>query len=186
MNTSARPELIGVAGTFASGKDSIAHYLSDHYGYTHPSTSELVRSVAMKERGSVERDVLHDVANEYRQTKGPAIFVEMALDSPRPTIITGLRSLGEAKAIRAAGGIVVFVDAPIELRFERMKKRDRDQETQLTLEQFKQRERKELHAGDSDADFNLAGIKAMADIQLDSSPGREQYIADACRQLGIN
>lgn len=185
MNTSAKPELIGVAGTFASGKDLIAHYLSDHFGYTHPSTSELVRNAAMKERGSVERDVLYEVADAHRRKYGADIFVQMCIESPRPTVITGLRSLGEAKAIKAAGGLLVFVDAPVSVRFERMRSRDRDQETQLTLEQFEAREHSELHAGDDDTDFNLLGIKAMADIQLDSTPGKDEYIQSALKQLGL-
>ena len=185
MNTSANPEIIGVAGTFASGKDLLAHYLSEHYGYTHPSTSELVRNVAMRERGSVERDVLYEVANQQRREHGADIFVRRALDAPRPTIITGLRSLGEAKAIKAAGGVLVFVDAPVELRYERMITRDRDLETQLTLDEFKAREQKELYAGDDDADFNLLGIKAIADIVIDSSLGKEAYIHSALDKLGL-
>lgn len=179
MNTSAKPELIGIAGTFASGKDLIAHYLSSHYGYTHPSTSELVRNIAMKERGSVERDVLQEVAKNHRYTHGADVFVQMALQAPRPTVVTGLRSPGEAKAIKAAGGVLVFVDAPIELRYERMKNRDRDQESQLTLEEFKTREEREWHAGDSDADFSLRTIKEIADIQLDSTAGKDDFIAQA-------
>lgn len=186
MSTSAKPEIIGVAGTFASGKDLIAHYLSDHYGYTHPSTSELVRNVAMKERGSVERDVLHEVADAHRKQYGADVFVQIALQSPRPTIITGLRSLGEAKAIKRAGGVLVFVDAPIELRYERMVQRDRDLESQISLEDFREREATELHAGDDDSDFNLTGIKAMADIQLDSSFGKQEYIDHALASLGIS
>lgn len=185
MNTSAKPELIGVAGTFASGKDLIAHYLSDHYGYTHPSTSELVRNVAMKERGSVERDVLYEVADAHRRKYGADVFVQMCLDAPRPTVITGLRSLGEAKAIKAAGGLLVFVDAPVTVRYERMRSRDRDLETQLTLEQFQAREQSELHAGNDDTDFNLLGIKAMADIQLDSSLGKNDYIQSALKKIGL-
>jgi cytidylate kinase len=185
MNTSANPEVIGVAGTLASGKDSIAHYLSEHYGYTHPSTSELVRNIAMKTRGSVERDVLYEVAEQQRREHGADVFVQMCLQSPRPTIITGLRSLGEAKTIKAAGGVLVFVDAPLELRYKRMISRDRDLETQLTLDEFKAREQKELHAGDQDSDFNLLGIKAIADIQLDSSLGMQEYIQSALQQLGL-
>lgn len=185
MSTSARPELIGIAGTFASGKDLLAHYLSDHYGYTHPSTSELVRNVAMRERGSVERDILQVVADNHRKTHGADVFVQMCLSQPRPTVITGLRSLGEAKAIKAAGGVLVFVDAPLEVRYDRMVSRDRDFETRLTLEQFAAREASELHAGDDDSDFNLAGIKAMTDIVLDSSLGKTEYISSALDALGI-
>lgn len=185
MSTSNRPQLIGVAGTFASGKDLIAHYLSDHYGYTHPSTSELVRNIAMKEEGSVERPVLQSVAKRYRETYGSNIFLEKALLAPRPTIITGLRSLGEAKIIRQHGGIIVFVDAPVELRYERMRARDRDGEIHLTLEEFKAGEAVEWYAGDDDPDFNLRGIKVMADIVLDSTPPREEFLRTALEKLGI-
>lgn len=185
MNTSARlPELIGIAGTFASGKDLLARYLSEHYGYTHPSTSEMVRNIAMKERGSVERDVLQEVADEHRRKHGGGIFVKMLLDEPRPTVITGLRSLGEAKALREAGGMLVFVDAPVELRYERMVARDRDLESQISLEDFKAREAKEWYAGNLESDFNLRDLKATADMVLDSSPGREVFVAAALERLG--
>jgi dephospho-CoA kinase len=190
MSTSSKltspPEIIGVAGTFASGKDLLAHYLSEHYGYTHPSTSELVRNIAMKERGSVERPVLYDVAEKYRKEHGAGVFVQMSLKAPRPTIITGLRSLGEAKAIKAAGGVMVFIDAPIEVRYERMVNRDRDAETQLTLAEFKDFEATEMYSGDDDSDFNLKGIKEMADFVFDSSPSRQEFLHNALEALGIN
>lgn len=185
-STPSAPQIIGVAGTFASGKDLLAHYLSDHFGYTHPSTSELVRNVAMKEEGSVERDVLQRVATRYRQQHGAGVFAQMALDSvPRPTVVTGLRSLGEANAIKRAGGVIVFVDAPIEMRYERMQARERDAEVHLTLDEFKASEKIEWHGGDDEADFNLKGIKAMADIVIDSSPGREAYLDNSLKALGI-
>ena len=183
--SSSRPLLIGFAGTFASGKDLIAHYLSNHYGYFHVSTSEIVRNIAMKERGSVERPVLQVVADEHRKREGADVFVQMALQSPRPTVVTGLRSIGEMNAIKAAGGIVAFIDAPVELRYERMVNRDRDEEVNLTLEEFKAGEAAEWHAGDSDTDFNLQGIKESADFVFDSSPGREEFLHNALEQLDI-
>ena len=185
MSTSSRPQLIGFAGTFASGKDLIAHYLSNHYGYVHVSTSEMVRNVAMKDRGSVERPVLQEVATKHRNEDGADVFVKLALQAPRPTVITGLRSLGEAKAIKAAGGIVAFIDAPAELRYERMVNRDRDDEVNLSFEEFQAGEAKEWHAGETDADFNLKGIKEMADFVFDSSPGREEFLKNALSQLGV-
>ena len=185
MSTSSRPELIGFAGTFASGKDLIAHYLSTHYGYMHVSTSEIVRNIAMRERGSVERPVLQEVATTHRKQDGADVFVQMALQTPRPTVVTGLRSLGEMNAIKAAGGVVAFIDAPAELRYERMIARDRDDEVHLSFEEFQAGEAKEWRAGESDADFNLEGIKAAADFVFDSSPGREEFLHDALKKLAI-
>ena len=179
MNTSAKTELIGVAGSFASGKDTIAHALEADYGFTHVSTGDMVREVAQSERGSVERPVLFEVANEHRHRDGAGVFVDHALKKPRPLVITGIRSLGEAKALKAAGGKLLFIDAPAEVRYERMRARHRDAETELTLEEFEANEAKEWHAGETDADFNLRDIKAMADVTLDNVVPLEQFVAQA-------
>ena len=114
------PNLIGVSGTFGSGKDSLARILVNEYGYTEVSTSDLVREVAMRERGSIERPVLAEVATMCREKYGAGYFVEVGLDKPRPLVITGIRSLGEMKALKQADGIMVYIDAPIEERCRRM------------------------------------------------------------------
>ena len=186
MNISARPELIGIAGSFASGKDTIAHALQADYGFAHVSTGDMVREAAMRERGSIERPVLFDVANEHRHRDGAGVFVDHALKKPRPLVITGIRSLGEAKALKAAGGTLLFIDAPAEIRYQRMQARHRDSETELSLEEFEANEAKEWHAGDDDADFNLRDIKAMADFQLDSTVGKEEFIARVEKLLGLS
>ena len=185
MNTSAKPELIGIAGSFASGKDTVAHALQADYGFTHVSTGDMVRAAAQRERGSIERPVLFEVANEHRHRDGAGVFVTHALEHPRPLVITGIRSLGEAKALKAAGGILLFIDAPSEVRYERMKVRHRDAETELTLKQFEANEQKEWHSGESDADFNLRDIKAMADVIMDQVWPIDQFTAEVERRLGF-
>lgn len=185
MNTSARPELIGIAGSFASGKDTVAHALEADHGFTHVSTGDMVRAAAMKERGSVERPILREVADAHRHRDGAGVFVEHALEHPHPLVVTGIRSLGEAKAIKAAGGILLFIDAPAEIRYERMKARHRDAEVELTLEQFEENEAKEWYAGDDDADFNLRDIKAMADVTMDQVMEIHEFTAEVERRLGL-
>jgi len=185
MNTSARPEVIGIAGSFASGKDTIAHALEADYGFTHVSTSDMVRAAAMRERGSIERPVLFEVATEHRHRDGAGVFVVHALEHQRPLVVTGIRSLGEVKALKAAGGILLFIDAPIEIRYERMKARHRDAETELTLEQFKANEAKEWHVGDDDADFNLRGVKAVADVVMENTVPIKDFIAEAEIHLNL-
>lgn len=184
--------IIGLAGTFASGKDTLAHYLVKECDYLHVSTSDMVRAEALKAEGSIERPVLHAVANRLRQEKGAGIFAEMAIslfrakqgerDDYRGLVISGLRSLGEAKAIVAAGGKIVFVDAPIKIRYERMVGRKRDNEVRLSLEEFVAQEAKELEVGEtpSDADFNLLGIKSMSDAVIMNDSTLDIFLAN-CR-----
>lgn len=185
MNTSAKPDLIGIAGSFASGKDTIAHVLEADYGFTHVSTSDMVRAAARRERESIERPVLFEVANQHRHRDGAGVFVLHALENPRPLVITGIRSLGEAKALKAAGGILLFIDAPAEIRYARMRSRRRDTETELSLEQFEANEQKEWHAGETDADFNLRDIKAMADHVLHNVLPIEEFIQQTLLTLHI-
>lgn len=177
------PQLIGIAGSFASGKDTVAHALEADYGFGHVSTGDMVREAAQRERGSIERPVLFEVANEHRHREGAGVFVTHALQKPRPLVVTGIRSLGEAKALKAEGGRLLFIDAPAAIRYERMQARHRDLETELSLEEFEANEAKEWHAGDDDADFNLRDIKAMADVVIDNVLPLNEFIAKVEQQL---
>jgi dephospho-CoA kinase len=183
MSTSNKPQLIGIAGSFASGKDTVAHHLEKDFNFTHVSTGDMVREVAMSERGSVERAVLHEVADEHRHREGAGAFVNHALQKPRPLVITGIRALGEAKALKEAGGTLIFIDAPVEIRYERMQSRHRDAEVGLSLEQFHANEEKEWHTGDDDADFNLRDIKAMADVIVDNVMPLDEFISTVYQKL---
>ena len=180
-----RPELIGLSGTFAAGKDTVSHVLERDFGYTHVSTSEIVRAKALELHNSIERPILQETATELRRVLGAGALVLEGLKHERPLIISGLRSLGEAKAIKNAGGVLLFVDAPIEVRYARMRARDRDAETELTLEQFAANEQKEWHAGEDDADFNLRDIKALADHVIDSNQPLDDYIKATYHALGL-
>lgn len=187
MSTSAKPNIIGLAGSFASGKDTLANYLVERYGYVHISTADMVRKVAQDRYGSIERPVLHKTATEVRHSEGAGAFALRALDEAgdKPVIVSGIRSLGERDVLRGRGGMIVFVDAPVEVRYERMKARQRDQETLLTLEQFTAGEQSEWYGGDDPADFNMRGIKAGADIILENVQPLDEFLRDAETKLGL-
>jgi dephospho-CoA kinase len=137
---SSKLPIIGLTGTFAGGKDTLAKYLRDEFGYNHASTSDIVRKFAKEKYGSIERPILNKTATELRHTRGAGILAELALEEKKPLIVSGIRSLGEAKVVKAAGGIIVFVDASLEIRYARMQARQRDSEAKVTLEDFKARE----------------------------------------------
>ena len=178
-------QLIGISGTFASGKDTVAEFLVKDFGFTHVSTGDMVRKVALEQYGSIERPVLAKTATELRYENGAGALVTEALKEQRPLVITGIRSLGEAKALKEAGGTLLFVDAPVEVRYERVKSRSRDNETALTLEEFKANEEKELYAGPNDEDFNIRGIGEMADITVQNVLPLDEYIELVYAKLGL-
>jgi dephospho-CoA kinase len=184
--------IIGFSGTFSSGKDMLAEHLQDRFGLMHISTGDIVREIAQQQRGSIERPVLHEVADELRRTYGGGVLVERALDRYHNSIrtyagvvITGIRSLAEAKAIKDLGGQIVYIDAPLEVRYARMQARQRDGEARITLEAFKEREQAEMSSGISDADFNIEQISKMADITLQNNGTVEEFFAAAEKALSL-
>lgn len=187
--------ILGLAGTFASGKDTLGVYLEQHHGFMHVSTGDIVREVAMTKYGNAERETLRTLANELRSTRGPGVLVELALERyemskdlyPGGVVISGIRSIGEAERLTEAEGKLIFVDSPIEIRYERIQKRHRANEDRLNFEEFKESEAKELQFGDP-ADKtvqNIGVLRKMANMELTNTDDLEAFFADARIALGL-
>jgi dephospho-CoA kinase len=186
-------KIIGLAGTFASGKDTLAHHLVTRYNFLHVSTSDMVRAVAEAEYGNIERPTLVRTANELREKRGPGVLAELSLeryeedqDKYDGVVVSGVRSLGEVEIIRKTGGTMVFVDAPMELRYQRIKARHRSNEEKLTFEQFKASEELEEHAvHDNPYVQDLIGVKELSDVLLFNTNDVGAYLKDAEQKLGL-
>lgn len=186
-------KIIGIAGTFGSGKDTIADYLVGNEGFVHISTGDLVREESMKRHNSVERNpYLQETATYMRRTHGGDIFIRIGLDrvehdgqEHKGVVFTGIRSLGEARGIKKLGGQLIYVDAPIEIRHERIQKRLRDDEAHTTLEEFKQNELNEQTQSEADTEFNLYKLKDEADIVIQNDSDLETFIKRAKKALKI-
>ena len=68
-------KIIGLAGTFSSGKDSLAKVLSSQFGFVHISTSDIVRELSQEKYGSVDRPYLQEISNVYREKFGNDYFI---------------------------------------------------------------------------------------------------------------
>ncbi|GHU08135.1 hypothetical protein FACS189431_3850 [Alphaproteobacteria bacterium] len=179
------PEVIGVGGTFASGKDSLAKFLAEKHGYTHVSTSDMVRTAAMERYDNVERPTLTRTARALRDKGGSGILAEKALETlGRPIVVSGIRTSGEVEAIKNADGVMVFVDADLRVRYQRMQGRARDGEAELPYDDFLAREQREMEINDDPSDQNLGVVKNMADIQLDNSGSLADFTEKALDALG--
>lgn len=188
MSTSAK--IFGLAGTFSSGKDSLAYFLEENYGVKHISTSDILRELAQEKYGSIERPILYKTADELR-TKNPGVLSEMALeryenyqnDYPNGVCVSGLRAWAEAEIIRQRGGLIIFTDAPAKLRYERSIERARDNEKLNTFEEFLEREKREN--GTPNSRFSLVGIQQRADILLENPGDMEAFLKSAVQALGL-
>ncbi|HSX00193.1 MAG TPA: AAA family ATPase [Patescibacteria group bacterium] len=178
-------QLIGVSGTAGAGKDTVADLLSQMFNLRNLSSGDYLRVITryaykLPHDFNPARDQLYYVANYLRNEINPATLVQLCILQARAqklpgVVISGLRSMGEADAIRQAGGIIVGIDTDPRIRYERMTARKRDAEAEWTFEAFVQQDELE-NKGPSDSGPGR-GIRAIidsADILITNSGDLEE------------
>lgn len=158
------PRLIGLTGTNGAGKGEVAAYLG-RKGYAYFSLSDEIREELRKKGKEISRDSLIALGNSLRRRYGADILARrVAKKAKGKAVIDSIRNLREAAYLRRQGGFVlVAVDAPVELRYKRVKRRGR-LESAATLEEFMTKEKKEMAGGK--AEQQLGRVMARADFAI--------------------
>ena len=144
--------IIGITGTHASGKDTVADYISKKYNLKSYSTSDEVRYEATKQGVDHSRASMFILANKIRKEFCAGELARRALgrisDDEDVALVTGIRNIGEIEYLRERSNFyLISVDAPIEVRYERAIKRERAGDGK-TLEEFRLAEEKEMYASE--------------------------------------
>jgi dephospho-CoA kinase len=138
--------IIGLTGSYCSGKDTVAEYISQRHGYIHFSLSDLIRELMQKNAIELTRENLIVFGTNLRKENGNGILAKKVLDKidlHGKYCVTSIRHPEEVYELRRSKDFVlVNVDAPREVRFERMQRRQRFGDPQ-TLEKFIDLEKKE-------------------------------------------
>lgn len=190
-------KIFGISGTLASGKDTIAQMLEEHYGFMHISTSDMLRAEKKRTFGDSPKALLlrnDPFANNLRATRGAGVLVEIAKEEydrnsskfPKGLVISGIRSIGEAEKVKELGGEIIFVDADSRTRYGRIASRARDiNDHSVTYDEFMAMEKSESPDGNSDKTVqNLPELKKVADIQLlNNGHDIEAFKSEAIKHL---
>ena len=161
--------VIGITGTCAAGKDTIADYLVKNKGFLHHSCSEILKDELGK-RG-LEKTIPNfaAVGNEMRRNFGNGILAKELLEKifrnrEEKIAVTSLRHPDEIKEIKMLKNCcVISVDAPIAARYERVKKRNKERD-HISFEKFKEEEEKQMRGKGSA--MKLAECLNMADFKV--------------------
>jgi dephospho-CoA kinase len=139
--------LIGLTGTNAAGKGEIAQYLKTK-GFEALSLSDVIREHLRKRGLQVDRDNLIRAGNALRRRYGADVLARRVMKKVRgDAVIDSIRNSREVAFFRRQPGfILVAVDAPVEIRFRRARKRGR-LESAATLGEFAAKERQEMAGG---------------------------------------
>lgn len=158
--------ILGLTGRNGSGKGLAADYFIGQ-GYLYVSLSDILREEARRRQMEVTRANLYALGNELRRKHGPGVLAERTLEKLRgrsQVVVDSIRHPDEVRALRRGipGFRLICIEAPPEVRFERMKSRGREKDPQ-TLEAFRALEEQEGHSANP-ADQQLAAVLEQADI----------------------
>ncbi len=138
--------LMGIVGYAASGKDSIADIVTEEFGFTHISLSDVLRHEMSEQGIEATRENQRVYANKMRDNIAPEYFVDIAIRkvagmNSRGLVLTGIYSPVEGEYIqKSLGGFLLGVmvnnpDAPTE-RYYRLKNRSDGSRDNLSYEEF--------------------------------------------------
>ncbi len=143
--------IIGLTGKNAAGKGEAAKYLQTK-GFVYLSLSDAVREEATKRNLEHSRDNLIKLGNELRQKFGANYLAEqinhkiknqLKINKNQNFVVDSVRSPYEAEELmKNRDFVLVGIDAPVEVRLQRLLGRNRlgDAKTHEELRQQEQRE----------------------------------------------
>ncbi len=139
-----KEKIIGLTGTNGSGKGAAAEFFMSH-GYAYLSLSDLIREELRGKNLEVSRDNLIKMGNDLRKNHGADILARRTMEQVRgKTIIDSIRNSKEVAYLQSQENFMLLaVDAPPKIRYERVTIRGRNESAQ-TLEEFVAKENEEM------------------------------------------
>ena len=169
--------VVGTVGLPGSGKGEIAAVAAEH-DIPVITMGDVIRQ-ACRDRGLDPTEHHGEMAQTLREENGPAAvaerslpMIEAAIDAheAETVLVDGLRSLVEVETFEAAFGdafTLVSVEAPFNLRAERLAERGRDT-SDLDLKALRARDARELELG-------VGEVMDRADVTIENTDTLEAF-----------
>ncbi len=170
--------IIGLTGTNGAGKTAVCDHLRSR-GFEVHSLSDEIRGELDRAGRPATRENLIEMGNQLRRWGGTAVLAERIkaqLEPGRNYVIDSIRNPAEVDSLRRVAEFhLLLVDAPIEVRFERVRRRD-DARTPATLSEFVALEHREVSTADPSTQ-QLAACQGLADETLSNDGSLEDLAA---------
>ena len=176
--------IIGLTGSYCSGKDTVAEYIVKERGFTHYSLSDVIRDGMKKEGIETTRENLIVFGTNLRAQHGNGVLAKKVIEQMavgQNYCITSIRHPDEVAELKKRKDFVLInVDAPQKIRFDRMQKRKRAGDPQ-TLEKFIELEQKESQSSGSGQ--QLVKTAALADLNFINDSSDIQTLKTAVDEI---
>src|SRR3989344_4774911 len=174
--------IIGITGTYASGKDTVAEILEEMNFY-HVSFSDLLRDELEKQKKPITRDALIQFGNELRTKHGADILAQIALErleDGENFVFTSIRNPKEVELLQQRKDfLLVAVVAPANIRLERLQSRKRENDPE-TLEELQKKESLENTSNPNSQ--QLQKVISMAKIVINNTSTKE-FLQEKVKKL---
>ncbi len=165
--------VVGLVGRMGSGKGVVSDYLHEKYGASQHRFSQVLMDLLDRLYLPHDREMLQGIGACVRNTLGAEIIVDAFkkdLESDRSSVIVvdGIRYPNEVDMLRGfEENVLLFIEAPVKLRYERCKKRGEKGEADMTYEKF-------LDAEGRETERYIDDLKEGADYVIDNSKTLEK------------
>lgn len=191
------PQFVAICGRLSVGKDTSGNYLADEHGFLHLSTGDILRTEATA-RGldATNRALLSDVATDLRRHYGSGgVLVLNGIKQWQASrdayqgglVVTGIRMIAEARETLQHNGLVWFMEADFDRRYQWAKGRSRDErEAMLTRSYFRADDDREYYGVEDPGKPNGKVIKMMADFVIHNNATTRALYDSIDKALGLH
>lgn len=181
-------KVIGITGTIACGKEFVKDIIVKSLDCYYVSLSGAIFGQMEKKKGTFDRKMMMQMGNELRQKYGTHVIAKVSTEfMPREKpfmIVDGIRNPGEAEWLKKAykgNFFLLAVDAPQQVRFERMMKRAKPIDPK-TFEEFVQQDERDQGKGEPEYGQQVRRCMDMADLTIEND-GDEAKLKAAMQEF---
>lgn len=156
----------GLIGKNGAGKSEACSCLSD-LGYRVISLSDFVREACQDAGMAPTRENLIKMANFLKEKYGDSVLAHRAYDAVKrfdKVVFDSIRNVSEVEFLQEKGVVFFGIDAPVELRYERISSRNKETD-HVDFETFKRLDDLESSGESSGQHINAALEKCVLIIQ---------------------
>ncbi len=140
--------VIGLIGRIASGKSIVADHLVREHRASYYRFSDILRDILLRLHRPNTRENLQDLGLALRKVFGDGLLAETLKkdiedDDSDFVVVDGIRYRDEYDMVKSLGGVIAYVTAPEDVRYERVVGRGTRGEAEITLEEFRRNEARE-------------------------------------------
>lgn len=164
--------VVGITGKIGSGKSIISWYLHKEYQFTEYRFSQILSDILERLHLKKSRENFQKLGVSLRR-EWPGVIVDSLEKDIRENgaelvVIDGIRYENEMKMLRKfSHNLLISVEAPAELRYQRCKERGEKGEDKISFEEFLASEKKETET-------KIEKISQLADYHIENKGDKEE------------